>query len=193
MSMGYYNYSLGGLLSWILILLAKLFMILLVVVVVLGIAAWIRETFFKNNNSKLQKTLGNDPILKSAVVVTLVILGIVIVAVLFNSFMMQPGLGMSFNTGRLRGGFYYGYSPAFSIVGLLALLIKILTFILILSLVLAAVVYLKNQYESGNLNFFDNQNKSNDIILDETQNTPNNSGFKTTKPTGPSDIPGFKK
>ena len=50
--------------------------------------------------------------------------------------------------------FGFGFNPTYSIAGLLTLLIKVLMFVLIVSLILALVAYLKKQYDAGNLNFF---------------------------------------
>lgn len=162
--MGYNNYSFTGLISGILTLLVKLLMLVLVIVVILGIAAWIKETMFKNSNLQILKSINSDPVLKSVTVVTLSILGLVLICAILNSF-LQPGLNLNFYARGYTGGMYYGYNPAFGIAGLLAVLIRILTFILIISLILAVFVYLKKQYESGNLNFLqNNSDQNNDTI-----------------------------
>lgn len=181
--MGGYNYSFGGLLSSVLMLLVNLFMILLVVVVILGIIAWVRETFFKGGTIQLPKALGNDPLIKSVTVITLAILGLVLIAALFNG-MMNPGYG-----GR-GGNLFYGFNPVLSIVGVLSLLIRLLTFVLIISLILAVIIYLKNQYESGKLNFF---GEAKDNTTAATLNVSTVNTTNTAAANDPASRPGNNK
>ncbi|MGE5416505.1 MAG: hypothetical protein ACM3UZ_07070 [Acidobacteriota bacterium] len=144
-----YGFSGSGLLGWLLIFLTKVLMVVLVLAVIVGVVIWIKNSFFKGN-SQLMQSLNNDPVMKTISVITIAILGIVLISAVFSG-LSQPGFGSGFGMG-------YGYNPALSLVGLLMLLVKVLVFVLVVSLILAGAAYLKNQYDSGNLNFFGNQN-----------------------------------
>ncbi|MDF2522960.1 MAG: hypothetical protein K0R31_601 [Clostridiales bacterium] len=149
-NMGYasgYGFSLGGLIVGLLALLVKILMVVLVAAVVIGAFAWVKNNFLQNNNSQWMQSINKDPVLKTISVVTLAIIGIVFLCALFSSF-GQTGIGF----GGYLGG--YGFNPIYSMAGILVLLVRVLMFVLIVSLILAVVTYLKKQYDSGNLNFF---------------------------------------
>lgn len=156
------SYSLGGTFSTLLLLLTKLLIIVLAVLVILGVIAWVRDNFLKNKESKLMQNVNEDPILKAVVVITASVIGLVLVFTLLSSL---------FNTG----GMYYNH--ILNMTSIIMILIKLLMFILVISLVLAGVMYFKNQYENGNLNlnlFSTNNttnptNKENNNKIIETQ------------------------
>lgn len=154
---GAYGYTLSGLISGLLVLLVKILMILLVAAVIVGVFVWVRNNFFKNTNSNIMQSIKNDPILKTISVVTLAIIGIILVFALLGSF-DQTGMGFSGHAGNFSFGF--GYNSMYSITGLLTILVKVLMFILIVSLILAAATYLKNQYDQGNLNLFNSKSQT---------------------------------
>lgn len=186
---GGYGYTISGLISGLLVLLVKILMILLVAAVIVGVIVWVKNNFFKNaSTSNIMQSIKNDPILKTISVVTLAIIGILLVFALLGSF-NQTGMGISGNTGNF--GFGFGHNSMYSIAGLLTILVKVLMFILIVSLILAAVTYLKNQYDQGNLSFMNTKqtqgkNTTNTVNYNDTQT--NDSGFtnqtdNTTNPT----------
>ena len=146
---GGYGFSFGGLIGALLILLVKLLLVVLVIAVAVSIFVWIKNNFIQNGNSKFMQSFNKDPMLKTISVVTLAIIGIVLLFALFSSF-GQSGMGYGGN----MGGYGFGFSPTNSIAGLLTLLEKVLMFVLVVSLILAVVAYLKKQYDAGNLNLF---------------------------------------
>ncbi len=155
---GGYGYTISGLISGLLVILVKILMILLVAAVIVGIIVWVKNNFFKDaKSSNIMQSIKNDPILKTISVVTLAIIGIVLLFALLGSF-NQTGMGFSGHAGNF--GFGFGYNSMYSITGLLTILVKVLMFILIVSLILAAVSYLKKQYDQGNLNLFSNKNQA---------------------------------
>lgn len=176
---GGYGYTLNGLVSGLLILLVKILMVLLVAAVIVGVFVWLKNNFFKNMNFNIMQSIKNDPILKTISVVTLAIIGIILVFALLGSF-NQTGMGFSGHAGNYTFGF--GYNSMYSITGLLMILVKVLMFILIVSLILAAVTYLKNQYDQGNLNFMNSRqttgkNTERTVVMNDNQTT--DSGFTT--------------
>lgn len=146
--------GLGLTLGTIIYLIVKLLIIILAVVVFLGVVAWIRSNFFKNVNNGFMKNFGTDPILKTVMYITLGIIGLVVLICLINN-ILNPSVNMGMNNGF---GFdnQMGYSPALGIAGILVLLIKVLMFILIISIIMAALVYIKSLCESGRINQFVN-------------------------------------
>lgn len=179
MNMGGYNYSLGGSISTLLYLIIKLMIVVLAVVIVLGVIVWVRDNLFKNDSSKIVKDIKNDPLLKVVTVITLAIVGIVFLFAIING-ILNPGVSGSMGNGMEHQGGYIGYNPMYGISGILFLLIRALMFILVISLVLAGLTYLKDLYENGKLNVFDTSNKKNSIItdIDNTSNFDKNSELK---------------
>lgn len=149
-----YGYSLDTFLGGLLILLVKLLMVVLVIAVIVGVGVWIKNTFFKNTtvNTQFIQTINKDPILKTISVVTLAILGIILIFALLGSF-TNPGMGYGIGGHGMGGYGYGGFSAALSIGGLLNLLIKVLSFVLVISLILALFAYIKKQYDQGVFNF----------------------------------------
>lgn len=151
------SYTLDGFLAGLLMLLVKLLMVALVLAVIIGIVMWIKNNFFKNTDSQFLQTIKNDPIIKTVTAITIAILGIILVMSLIGSFNGQGMMGYGYSSGAMMGG-YYG---AFSMYGLLSLLIKILSFVLVISLILALLAYLKKQYEVGYFNSLKSGNAGN--------------------------------
>ena len=137
---GGYGISFGSLVGGLLALLIKLLIFILVISIVIGIFTWIRNYMAKNNNTPWVQSVNSDPFLKTTGIITIAILVLVLASGIFSGF-----------TGYGMGG---GYSLAYGIAGLLAVLIKLLSYVLVISLIVAAVLYIKKHYESGNMNIF---------------------------------------
>lgn len=178
MNMRGYDFSLGSTIGAMLYIIIKLLIVVLAVIVVLGVIAWVRENLFKNDSLKIVRDIKSDPLLKTVSIITLVIVGI---AFFFS--LIHNVLSASMNMGMGYQGGYMGYNPTFRIAEVLFLLIRVLMFILVISLVLAGVTYLKDLYESGKLNnIFTTSNKdnTNKVIID-TDNTNNTEIKDNTK------------
>lgn len=168
-----YNYSVGGTLGVFLYLIIKLLIVVLAVVVVLGIIVWVRDNLFKNESSKIVRDIKSDPLLKAVSVITLAIVGSVFLFALING-ILNPGASTNMSAGMEFQRGYMGYNPSYGIEGVLFLLIRVLMFILVISLVLAGLTYLKDLYENGKLNIFNSSNMSNQSkIIVETSNRNN--------------------
>lgn len=140
---GYSGYSTNGFLIGFLILLIKLLMVILVIAVIVGILMWVKNNFFNNHDSQILATIKHDPIIKAVTVITLAVLGIILIICLLSNF---TNSGMVIGS---YGGQMGGYSSAFSVYGILFLLIKVLSFVLVISLICALVAYVKKQYDAG--------------------------------------------
>ena len=164
MDMGAYGYSLGTTLSTLLYVVVKVLIIVLAVVVVLGVIVWIRDNLFKNDSSKMIQTIKSDPLLKAVSVITLAVVGLVVLFAVLNSIM---------NPVRYQGNMNASFNPLMSIEGILILLIRVLMFVLVTSLALAAFMYVKCLYENGKLNMFTTSVPSNNAV-NECTNENNN-------------------
>ncbi|MDS1029275.1 hypothetical protein RDV78_01990 [Bacillota bacterium LX-D] len=165
MAMGGYGYSLGSLLTGLLALLIKFFMLILVVALVAGLVIWIKNNFFKDNKQQIINYINADPILKIVTVIGISVIGIVVILMLVNSF-MQPLTGYNMNMHTNMG---MGYTTAFSFSSIFILLINILSIVLIISLIFALIAYVK-RYIDGNMNF----SKINNTAIDEEQKPQDN-------------------
>ncbi|MCX7922260.1 MAG: hypothetical protein N3B21_09660 [Clostridia bacterium] len=161
--MGGMGFSLASLLVFII----NILMVVLVIALVVGAFIWARNNFFKNANSQIMQSINKDPVLRTILTVTGAIIGIIFIFALLNSF--SPS-GMGFGLG-------FGFNPLHSIAVLLMLITRILTIVLILSVIMAIVSYLKTQYDKGNLNLSGSNNKCqcSDTPGDGNNNNPNQS------------------
>lgn len=140
-------YSFDGFLAGLLVLLVKLLMVALVVAIIIGIIIWIKNNFFNNTNSQIMQTIKNDPIIKTVLAITGAVLVIILVLSLIAGLTNQ---GMGFGTGN--GSMMGNYNSTISIYGILSLFIKLLSFIFIISLMLAILAFIKKQYDAGLFN-----------------------------------------
>jgi uncharacterized membrane protein len=159
--MGGYGYSIGGLLGGLMIFLIKLFMIVLVLAILGSIFVWFKNNFFANRESKLIQSINNDPLLKMITIITALTFGLVLVFALLNNFGMS-GIGILGNA-NYQGG--HTFSAGNSITGLLTLLMQVLSFVFVISLIMAFVAYVKSQHEQGTLNIFKGNNTQENKML----------------------------
>lgn len=121
----------------ILMLLTRVLIAVVILVVIVGICAWIK-TYFLDSNQGLAQSMNRDPMLKTILVTGAVILAIVTVLSVYYG---PPGNLASVQAGSL----YYGTGNLFNIYGLLKFIIDILVLATIASLILAAFSYLKGK------------------------------------------------
>lgn len=136
-----YGYSFNSIIGWLLLALIKILFVVLIGAVLIGAFIWIRNMFFRDNNSAIARAINNDPLLKTVVLTTL---GIIALFVLFGL------LGSFTSPGYMNGG----YNVTLGIAWLLMMLIRVLSYVLIISLAIALAIYLKSQYDKGNINWF---------------------------------------
>lgn len=149
---GYYGYSMGSNIVWILVLLIKIFAFTTFLAVAIGIFMWIRRNYFESENPKnpLHETSTfrkDTPVLKAVAVIGAVVIGIVLLFAIFNTF------------GRYGMNYGYGISSIYIITAILMLIVKTLIAVLVISLIMAAVAMIKDQYDRDELNIYEAENK----------------------------------
>lgn len=149
---GYYGYSTESIIVWILLLLIKIFVYTSFLAVVIGAFMWIRRNYFESENQQkpLHETglLRKDtPVLKAAAVIGAVVIGIGLVFALLSTFSRY---GMNYG---------YGISSLYITIAILILIVKTLIAVLVISLIMAALTLIKDQYDNSKLNICEPENK----------------------------------
>lgn len=167
--------SIDVFLSSLFVLLIKFLMIVLVVAIVIGVVMWIKNNFFKDIN--ITQKMNQDPMTKKAVGITVIVIGALLVLWVFNN-LINPGMGytstgMGYNStgmGYMNGTSGYGLNVSLGFTSVLSLLIKVLSYVFVISLILGLVAYLKKMYEAGSFNFM--KTTINTTGTNQTVNTP---------------------
>ncbi|MFZ5353708.1 MAG: hypothetical protein ACOZCL_13440 [Bacillota bacterium] len=139
---GGFNY--GSLINGLLMLLVNIIILVLVIAVIAGIIVWVRNNMLTMNNSKVMQTFTNDPVIRVAIIITTAVIGFVLLFALLNNFM---GTGMGGFSGY--GMHNNGINMSFGVTGLIMALVRVLMFLLVVSLVIAAMIYIRDQYNKG--------------------------------------------
>lgn len=173
MNMGGYGYGGGygvGLIGGLILVLIKLFMIILVLALLGAIFVWFKNNFFKNSDMSIMQSINKDPILRVITFITALTFILIFILALFNSFSAF---------GRGTGGGYMAFNPMNSMSGLLTMLMQILSFVVIISLIMAVITFIKQQYEQGNLDMFKVSNSNQQTSINEADNTKKDIILKT--------------
>lgn len=131
------TYSFNSLIGWLLLMLIRILYVVLIGAVLIGAFIWVRNTFFRDNNSAIARAINKDPILKIVVLSIAGIIGLYIIMGLLGSF--SP-MGFAGN---------HAFNPALGISWLLIMLIRVLSYVLIISLLIALAIYIRTQYDKG--------------------------------------------
>ena len=141
-------YTFDGFLAGLLVLLIKLLMVALVIAIIVGIIIWLKNNLFHNVNSQFVQSLKNDPIIKMALAITAAVILIFLILSLIAGLTNQ-GMGYGIGSGYMMGAYN---STTIGIYGILSLFVKLLSFIFIISLILALLAFIKKQYDAGFFN-----------------------------------------
>ncbi len=139
---GYYGYSAGNSLVTVLTILLRVFTFALFIAVVVGIVMWIRNAYYQtrniqNSEVKTDQVLKGTPILRVAAIIGAGILVIILISTFISG------------SGWSGMGYSYGINPVYAITSILMLIIKILAVFLVISLVMAVVLMVKEQLGKG--------------------------------------------
>lgn len=143
------NASFDSLLTGIMILLIKILIIVLVITLLIGIFAWIKNNFFKDTN--ITHYINQNPMLKSIIGITVAIFGLLILIYVFNYF-INPGMGYGYGTGIMNGS--SGFNGTLGITGVVTFLVKVLSYVFVITLIISLVAYFKKQFDTGNFHMF---------------------------------------
>ena len=139
-----YGYSFNSIIGWLLLVLIKILFVVLIGAVLIGAFVWLRNMFFRDNNSAIARAINSDPILKTVVLTTLAIIGLFVLFGLLGSF-TSPGYIGGMSPNQMNSGYANGYNANLGIGWLLMMLIRVLSYVLIISLAIAVAIYLKSQ------------------------------------------------
>jgi len=145
------NTSFDSLLTGIMILLIKILIIVLVIALLIGIFAWIKNNFFKDIN--ITHYINQNPMLKSIIGITVAIVGLLILISVFNYF-INPGMGYGYGTGSMNGYSASGFSGTLGIAGVVTFLVKVLSYVFVITLIISLVAYFKKQFDTGSFHIF---------------------------------------
>lgn len=166
-------YSFKGLISEMLVLLIKILVVLFLIIVIAVLTKWIKEVCQENINTDSIRNISNTPALKISLMIAVILIGLTFLFGIVNSFTITSN---NMNMAWMAAGYYNGANLGLNIVNLMAFLVKLLIGILFLSLTFGCFMYLKEQYEEGNMNFRTNTNSNNiknDISLNNNKTNQN--------------------
>lgn len=152
--------SLDYLVTGLMVLLIKLLIVALLITIILGVFMWLKKTYFININ--LSQHLKQNPMLKSILSISGVIVGLFLLIYVYN-YMVNPSPGYSnslitanYTIENNAGGF----NGVLGITGVLTFLIKILIYVFVISLIISLLAFLKKQLEVGGVNLFKTSDSS---------------------------------
>lgn len=141
--MGGSGYSLENVLSNIFNLSFKILLIVLVIYAIVVIFKYLNKLLSLGGEEKVFDKIKNDPILKGASVVVLVIAAIGLIYYLFTGLFGFGGGNMMGNGYNMMGSYGYGLN------GFLGLLLQILLFVFIVGLIVGVIMYVKQIFGAG--------------------------------------------
>ncbi|MEK5357948.1 hypothetical protein [Paenibacillus sp. FSL L8-0709] len=130
MEMG--TYSSGGVLSGLLSTVTELLLVALILSLVVGLAVWLKNTYFKESYNKGKQVITNDPMLKMIFVLASTLVGVIVVLYL---------LGILMNGGVNSN--HIGLVSTWSITGILTFFVKLLTIVFVGALIGFLFTYVK--------------------------------------------------
>lgn len=122
----------GSVISGILSTVTQLLLVALILSLVVGLAIWVKNKYFKESYSKAKTVIGNDPMLKTIFVLATTLVGVIIVLYL---------LGIVLNGGFSAGGM--GLVASWSVAGILTFFVKLLTILFVVALIAFLYNYVK--------------------------------------------------
>lgn len=122
----------GNVISGILSTVTQLLLVALILSLVVGLAIWVKNKYFKESYSKAKTVIGNDPMLKTIFVLATTLVGVIIVLYL---------LGIVLNGGFSAGGM--GLVASWSVAGILTFFVKLLTILFVVALIAFLYNYVK--------------------------------------------------
>lgn len=133
--------STGSIISGILGTVTQLLLVALILSLVVGLAIWVKNKYFKESYSKAKTVVGNDPMLKTIFVLATTLIGVIVVLYL---------LGIVLNGGFNAGGM--GIVGSWSVAGILTFFVKLLTILFVIALIAFLYNYVKQNVSQSTIN-----------------------------------------
>ncbi|BCN29574.1 hypothetical protein [Anaeromicropila herbilytica] len=144
--MNYSSYD--GFLTGLLGLLIKFLFIVIIISIIIGVAIWIKNNFFKNTN--LSQFINQNPIMKAIFGIAAALL-ILFLLLFFFSYLIGSNSSM---VG------YGNVSTIFNFTGIITFLFKILILFFIITLVVSLIAYMINLFGINDFHLFQAMNNS---------------------------------
>lgn len=139
--------TLDSLVIGLILLLIKLLVIALIIVAVIGICLWLKKTFFRNFD--ISQYIRKNPMSKPVLEIFAIIIGLVILISLYN-YLVGPTAG---NQGDMAGNaashMNGGFSGALALTGVFSFIIKVLTYVFVITLIIGLFAYFKKLIRSS--------------------------------------------
>ncbi|MCL6606354.1 MAG: hypothetical protein K6T94_26095 [Paenibacillus sp.] len=136
MEMGTYNS--GGVLNGLLSSVTQLLFVALILSLVVGLAIWLKNTYFKESYNKGKQIISNDPMLKMIFVLASTLVGVIVVLYL---------LGILMNGGVHSNSI--GLVSTWSVSGILTFFVKVLTILFVGALIGFLFTYMKQNINTS--------------------------------------------
>ncbi|WP_054939797.1 hypothetical protein [Paenibacillus ihuae] len=130
--------SSGGVLSGLLSTVTELLFVVLILSLVVGLAVWLKNTYFKESYNKGKQIISNDPMLKMIFVLASTLVGVIVILYLLG-ILMNGGV----NSNQI------GFVSAWSVSGILTFFVKILTILFVGALIGFLFTYVKQNMSSA--------------------------------------------
>lgn len=157
-TMGNTKSSLDSLVTGLIVLLVKFLIVALLISILLCVCIWLKKNFLQNLNLSL--TFKQNPMFKSILSITAMIIGLILLIYVYN-YMINPSVNYSnymTNSYSMTGTNVGGFSGALGITGVLTFLVKVLTYVFVISLIISLMAFLKNQIDISGFQLFKTAN-----------------------------------
>lgn len=165
--LGNTTFSLNNLLTGLMVLLVKVLIIALIVFILCGTFLWLKKAYF--NKIDLGQELKKNPMLKSILTITCVVVGLFLLIYVYN-YLINPTPGyqntlISTNHAEHATGDFNG---TLGITGVFTFLINVLIYVFVISLIISLLAFLKKQLEDSGIYLFHNSNQSTTNTADKS-------------------------
>ncbi|MNO26331.1 hypothetical protein D3C76_161840 [compost metagenome] len=130
--------SSGGVLSGLLLTVTELLFVALILSLVVGLAVWLKNTYFKESYNKGKQIISNDPMLKMIFVLASTLVGVIVVLYLLG-ILMNGGLNPN----------HTGWVSTWTVSGILTFFVKVLTILFVGALIGFLFTYVKQNMSSA--------------------------------------------
>lgn len=153
--------SLDNLAMGLIVLLIKFLIIVLLISIIIGVFMWMKNHYF--NNINLSQYFKTNSVKKQILGFAGAIIGLFLLIYVYN-YLVNPSIGYSSymtSSNSTVNNNIGGFNGALGITGVVTFLIKVLTYVFLLSLIISLIAFIKKQLEAGGFHLFRGTNISN--------------------------------